>query len=115
MLTLRICLHMTAERGFATAKALLKEHFRDDTKITAAYMDKVHNWPVVKVETVSSLQEYALFLFGCNNSMADLQDIRELDMSANFELILSKLPFKLRERFRLIAYDIRENQHRRPC
>lgn len=44
---------MTAERGFATAKALLKEHFRDETKITAAYMDKVHNWPVVKVGTAS--------------------------------------------------------------
>ena len=42
------CLHMTAERWFATSKALLKEHFGDETKITAVYMDKVHNWPVVK-------------------------------------------------------------------
>lgn len=106
---------MTAEREFETAKALLKEHFGDETKITAAYMDNVHNWPVVKAENVSSLQNYALFLCGCNNAMADLQDMRELDMSANLKLVLSKLPFKLRDRFRLVAGDIRENQHRKPC
>ena len=52
-----------------------------------------------------------MFLRGCNNTMADLQDMKELDMSASLKLILSKLPFKLRERFRLIAYDIREKQH----
>lgn len=105
---------MTTERGFATAKSLLKEHFGDEIKITAAYMDKVHNWPIVKAN-VSALQEYALFLHGCDNAMADLQDMRELDMSANLKLILSKLPFKLRERFRLTAYDIHEKQHRRSC
>lgn len=108
------CIHMTAERGFETAKAPLKEHFGDDTKITVAYMEKVHHWPAVKAENVSSLQDYALFLRGCNNAMTDLQDMRELDMSANLKLILSKLPFKLREKFRPVAYDIRE-KHRRPC
>ena len=56
-----------------------------------------------------------MFLRGCNNTMADLQDMKELDMSASLKLILSKLPFKLRERFRLIAYDIREKQHCRQC
>ena len=78
-------------------------------------MDKVHNWPVVKAENVSSLQEYALFLCGCNNTMADLQEMRELNMSDNLKLILSKLPVRLSERVRLIAYDIYENKHRRPC
>lgn len=90
---------MTQERGYETAKAPLKEHFGDDTKIAAAYMEKVHHWPAVKAECVSSLQEYALFLCGCNNAMTDLQDLKELDMSANLKLILSKLLFKLRERF----------------
>ncbi len=109
------CLHMSPERGFETAKALLKEHFGDETKVTAAYIDKIHQWPIIRAESVSSLQDYAMFLRGCNNAMHDLQDMRELDMSANLKLVLSKLPFKLRERFRLVAYDIRENQHRRPC
>lgn len=75
------CLHMTADRGFETAKALPKEHFGDDTTITAAYMEKVQHWPVVKAENVSSHQEYALFLRACNNAMTDLQDMRELDTS----------------------------------
>lgn len=32
------CLHMSAERGFETAKALLQEHFGNETKISAAYI-----------------------------------------------------------------------------
>lgn len=76
-------------------------------------MEKVHNWPAVKAENVFLLQDYALVLCGCNNAMANLQDISELDMSANLKVIISKLPFKLRERFRSIACDIREN-HKPP-
>lgn len=108
------CLHMSAERGFETAKALLKEHFGNETKITAAYMEKVLNWPVVKAESVSLLQDYALFLRGCNNAMSDLQDMKELDMSANLKIIVSKLPFKLREKCRSSACDIWERHNRRP-
>ncbi|XP_062417298.1 uncharacterized protein LOC134126995 [Pungitius pungitius] len=55
------CLHMSAERGFETAKALLREHFGNETKITAAYMEKVLNWPVVKPEGVLFLQDSIQF------------------------------------------------------
>lgn len=108
------CLHMSDDRGFETAKALLHEHFGNETKITAAYMEKVLNWPTVKAQNVSSLQDHALFLRGCNNAMSYLPDMRELDMSANLKIIISKLPFKLREQFRSIACDMRETQNRTP-
>lgn len=72
---MRSCLHMSADRGFETAKALLQEHFGNETRIAAAYMEKVINWPVIKVENVSTLQDYALFLHGCNNAMSDLLDM----------------------------------------
>lgn len=108
------CLHMSAERGFETAKALLREHFGNETKITAAYMEKVLNWPVVKPEGVLFLQDYALFLRGCYNAMSDLEDMKELDLPANLKTIVSKLPFKLREKFRSSACGIRERQLRKP-
>lgn len=108
------CLHMSPERGFEAAKALLQDHFGNKTKITAAYIEKVLNWPVVKAENVSLLQDYALFLHGCNNAMSDLQDMRELDMSANLNVVISKLPYKLNKQFRSLACDVREKQKRKP-
>lgn len=76
-------------------KVLLKE--------TAYYLEKY---------TRGRSRYYALFLRQCNNAMADLQGMKELDMSAN--LIMSKLIFKIRERFRGVACDIRENLKRKP-
>ena len=108
------CLHMDAGRGFEAAKSLLQEHFGDETMITAAYMQKFSQWPAVRAENVTLLQDYALFLRGCNNAMADLPDMKELDMAANLRVVISKLPFKLRERFRTVACDIRERQKRKP-
>lgn len=52
--------------GTCVQKELLKQlkpsykHFGSQTKMTAAYMEKVLNWPTVTVENVSSLQDYAL-------------------------------------------------------
>lgn len=37
----------------------------------------------------------------------------ELDMSANLKVVISKLPFKLREQFRSTACDIYEKQKRK--
>lgn len=50
------CHHMDAQRGHLQAKALLKEHFGNEFKIAAAYVDKVLGWPSVKSEDVNSLQ-----------------------------------------------------------
>lgn len=66
---------------------------------------------LLRQKNVSVLQDYALLLCGCNNAMSDL---RELDMSANLKVVISKLPFKLRERFRSIACGIHQKQKLKP-
>jgi len=78
------------------------------------HMENILNWPVVKAKSVSLLQDYALFLRGCNNAMSDLRDMKELDMPANKKIVVSKLPFKLREKFRNSACDIHMRHNRRP-
>lgn len=40
---------------------------------------------------------YALFLRGRGNVMEELHYMQELDMPSNFEMVVSKLPYKLRE------------------
>lgn len=86
---------MSAEGSFESAKALLQEDFWNETRITAAYM--VLSWSAVKVGNVLALQDYALFLHGCNISMADLLTMRELDMAPNLRIIIAKLHFIIKE------------------
>lgn len=109
----RSCQHMAPERGYIVAKGLLKEHYGNDYKISAAYTEKVLAWPTIKSEDVKALQAYALFLRGCCNLMEELHYMYELDLPTNMRLIISKLPFKLRERWRTKAHDIMEASHDR--
>ena len=73
----RSCLYMTADKGFAVAKRLLKEHFGNEFKITAAYMENVTGWPSIKAEDPKALQAYGLFRRECSNAMDDLQYLEE--------------------------------------
>lgn len=104
---------MDANTGFVEAKRLLKVHFGDEMKIANAYMGKALNWSSIKAEDGKALHSYALFLRGCCNAMRDLQDMEECDLPSNWMLIVSKLPYKLRERWRTAACEILEQRKRR--
>ena len=107
------CLHMAPEYGYAKAKQLLHEHFGSKYKIAVAYIERALSWPIIKTEDVSALQAYSLFLRNCCNVMEELQYMQELDMPNNMRAIMSKLPYKLRERWRTIAFDILEKTEHR--
>eukprot|EP00063_Salmo_salar_P065884 XP_014040719.1 PREDICTED: uncharacterized protein LOC106593859 [Salmo salar] len=109
----RSCLHMEARRGYAEAKRLLKEHFGNEIKVTTAYMEKAWNWTNIKPDDGKGLGGYALYLRGCCNAMQDLQNMEELNLPSNIKLIMSKLPYKLREKWRSTACDILERRHLR--
>lgn len=73
--------HMIPDRGYNLAKELLQEHFGNEYKIAAAYIEKALVWPAVKSEDLKALQAYSLFLCGCCNVMEELQYMQELDMN----------------------------------
>lgn len=101
----RSCLHMDARRGYSEAMQLLKKHFGNEMKIANAYLDKALNWTVIKADDGKSLHAYALYLKECCNAMQDLEYMDELDVTSNLKLIVSKLPYKIRERWRTTAYE----------
>ncbi|XP_061106388.1 uncharacterized protein LOC133134038 [Conger conger] len=104
----RSCLHMDADRGYAEAKRLLEHHFGDEFKITNAYLDKALNWSNIPTDNGEALQSYTLFLRGCCNVMRTLWYMDELNLPSNLRLPISKVPYKLREKWRACAFDIRE-------
>ena len=110
---IRSCLHMEPERGYHEAKKLLKEHFGNGFKISMAYIDKALNWPTIKSEDGEALHNFGLYLTGCLNAMSGGEYMEELDNATNMHAIASKLPYKLRERWRSKAYGIMERDQRR--
>lgn len=99
---------MLEELGYERAKNLLKEHFGNEMKIAAAYMENALGWPITKLGVVSSLHAFSLFLTGCYNMMESLQYMEEMNVPSNLRLITMTLPYKLRERWRAVACELQE-------
>lgn len=86
---------MEVGRGYGEARRLLKEHFENEIKVSAAYLEKALNWTVIKAEDGKMLHAYAVYSRGfCNVMREDLQYLEELEIPSNLRLITSKLPYK---------------------
>ena len=109
----RSCTHMTQSKGYLEAKRLLNKHYGDELRIASAYIDKALTWPQVKSEDGKALSAYAMFLIGCLNTMMDIEYLDEMDNPTNLRTMVSKLPYKMRERWRAGAFDIKERSGRR--
>ncbi|KAJ8332985.1 hypothetical protein SKAU_G00418810 [Synaphobranchus kaupii] len=109
----RSCAHMSPSRGYNEAKRLLQKHYGDELRIASAYIDKALRWPQIKSEDGKALSAYAMFLVGCRNTMEDIESLEEMDNPTNLRTVVSKLPYKLKERWRAEAYHIKEQRSRR--
>lgn len=87
---------MSAESGYREARRLLQYHYGDE--FASAYIEKALKWPQIKSEDGKMLNAYALFLTGCHNTMQDVDYMAEMDNATNMRVIISKLPYKMRER-----------------
>ncbi|TKS65758.1 hypothetical protein D9C73_028515 [Collichthys lucidus] len=103
-------LHMDPNVAYKQAKEQLEYNFGNGYKIASAYMNKALNWPVIKPENAKELRSYALFLRSCYNTMSDINGLKELDNSSNLRLLVSKLPFKLRDRWRTTVCIMEESK-----
>lgn len=106
----RSCEHMPPSRGFTEAKRLLQKHYGDELMIASAYIDKALKWPQIRSEDGKSLNAYALFLTGCPNTMEDVEFMEEMNNPTNMKIVVSKLPYKMKEKWRNVAYEILEKR-----
>lgn len=105
-------MHMDPTVAYKEAKRQLEYHFGNCYKIASAYMNKALNWSTIKPEDGNGLQSYALFLHSCYNTMQDIDGLKELESSTNLRLIVSKLPYKLRDKWRANVCSMQDNKHR---
>ena len=108
----RSCLHMKEEEGFFEAKRLLERNFGSKYRIAEAYLSKLRQWPNITGNNTTGLHELSLFLIECKNTMSSLGYTAELDSTSNIRMLVSKLPYGLRDNWRTIADNIEEERHR---
>ncbi|KAK0152984.1 hypothetical protein N1851_005351 [Merluccius polli] len=95
------------------ALKLLQERYGNELKVATALIEKASKWPQIKTEDGKALSAFSVFLISCRNAMEDIDYMEEMDNPTTMRTIISKLPFKMRERWRVHAYGIQEKQHNR--
>lgn len=96
------CLHMEPSMGYRRAIEQLEWHFGNKMKITSAFMSKALSWCSTR-----------LFLQSCCNTMSEINYVDERENAANMKIIVSKLPFKLRDNWRVSVCDIRAGREQK--
>ncbi|KAL3975057.1 hypothetical protein ACER0C_023683 [Sarotherodon galilaeus] len=110
---IRSCVHMTPSKGYREARRLLHKHYGDELRIASAFIEKALKWPQVKNDDAKALNAYAMFLTGCRNTMEDVEFLEEMDNPTNLRTVISKLPYKTRERWRVEAFELQEKRGKR--
>ncbi|XP_066270881.1 uncharacterized protein [Branchiostoma lanceolatum] len=100
------CTLMAPEEGYTRAKEYLRSRYGTSYKISQAYAREVSKWQEIKPEDKDALREFALFLQECGNAMEGKDHLQELNHYSNLKLLVTKLPFKLRERWRRRSHEI---------
>ncbi|KAL2099387.1 hypothetical protein ACEWY4_005867 [Coilia grayii] len=109
----RSCQHMPEQRGYAKAMKLLQDNYGNELKVDTALIEKASKWPQIKAEDGKALSAFSVFLVSCRNAMEDIDYMEEMDNPTTMRTIISKLPFKIRERWRVYSYDIQEQRRKR--
>ena len=64
------CLQMKDGDYYQEARRLLKKHYEDPYKIASVYLSKISNWPSVKPNDGTGLQEFSIILEQARNAMS---------------------------------------------
>lgn len=109
----RSCQHMQPHRGLQEAMRLLQIQYGNEIQIASAYMDKALQWPQIKPEDGKLLSSFPLFLTSCCNAMEDIDYLDEMDNPVKIRILTSKLPYKIREKWRAHAFELQEKCKKR--
>ena len=106
------CIYGPSTPGFQKAKELLKKKFGNKQKIMES-MQRASQWPEIKPEDGEDLHRYSTFITELYNMSIYLDMQMEVNHTQNVKMVIGKLPYKLRDRWRNKADDIQEGKKRR--
>ena len=102
------CMYMPDDSGYQRAKQLLQKRYGNVHRIAEAYLAKMRTWPSIMNEDSTGIQNLSLFLTECKHTMESLGYTNELHSTANIRVLVEKLPYKLRYKWRQQVDNIEE-------
>ena len=111
---IKCCAVMSPSAGYAKARALLKERFGDDYKISEMWVKKVTEGPVVRHGEGHCLQELADDLRSCKETLEAMNKLEEIDTRRSMVKIVERLPQSLQGRWRKSVVKTLETTGRYP-
>lgn len=72
------------------------------------YTEKGLKWSQIKSNDGKALNAYGRFLVGSCNAMEDIDFLDEMDNPTNLWMVVSELPYKMKEHWCAEAYNIKE-------
>ena len=105
---MRSCLSMHSQEGYQEARKLLKSRSGRSYKIATAYVERISSYPQIKSEDGESLQKFSVLLTSCKNALKQISYLKKIENPNSLQMIMEKLPFGLRQKWRDVADDIME-------
>ena len=101
------CLHYAdPAEGYYNARDLLRKRFGDKRQIAQAIQRRAVSWTEIKEHDAEGLSKFALFLTEAEHTMRNMQALNELNHTTNLQILMQKLPYRLRGAWRSKVYDI---------
>ena len=98
------------ELAYKQAKAVLQKNYGNKYRITNAIIKRVEEWPEIKTDDAGKLNNFSLCLTELLNTAKNLNQCNEIDHSNNIKMVISKLPYCLKEKWCHTADYIQEEK-----
>ena len=95
--------------AFTSAKTSLKREYDDEQKLFNYYTKVIHDLPLLSYDDIDGIRNFSTYLSRCKNCMESSSTGNLLDSPQHVKIIFKKLPYKMRDRFRRLAYDIQSS------
>ena len=103
------CIYKTPEEGYPEARALLQNEYGDPYRISVAYVNKILGWRPIRSDDSVPLKQLSLFLIKCQSAMKCMPDMTVLNHAPNMQVVISKLPQYLQNKWRDNAAKLRKS------
>ena len=108
----RSCMGKDPKKGYDQARRELEEEYGDDYRILSSYRKEIERMEPIKGENAVALKDYLTFCVVFGNAVNESEILRKMDQTESIMKLVNKLPYRLRERWRLQAYRIKERTHK---
>ena len=111
---IKCCAVMSPSEGYAKARALLKERFSDDYKISEMWVKKVTEGPIIRHGEGRRLRELADDLRSSKETLEAMDKLGEIDTCRSMVRIVERLPQSLQGRWRKLVVKSLETTDKYP-